>query len=233
MEVGAGEIFGIGGVDGNGQTELAEGLVGLRSLENGRLQWKGENFTAGQHPRTGYIPQDRRRAGLAASLSVESNLLFDAIRDPAYKRGPFLQRRKLASLAQTLIAAYDIRTPSAATPASSLSGGNQQKIVVARALHAQPEWIVAVNPTRGLDIGATRFVHAQLRQAQARGAAIVLISTDLDELAALSTRQAILSGGVLTPFHNTAQDTTQIGLLLGGIASASDAISPPVSEPMP
>ena len=232
IEVGAGEILGIGGVDGNGQTELAEGLVGLRALETGGILWQGQKFVAGQHPRVGYIPQDRRRAGLATSLSVESNLLFDAVRDPAYRQGLFLQRGKLARLAQTLIDAYDIRTPSAHTPASSLSGGNQQKIVVARALHAQPEWIVAVNPTRGLDIGATRFVHAQLRQAQARGAAIVLISTDLDELAALSTRQAILSGGILTPYHGESRDSTQIGLLLGGIVSASESSSAPVSEPM-
>ena len=96
LEVQAGEIFGIGGVDGNGQTELAEVLVGLRSLESGSLQWQGKPFVVGAHPRTGYIPQDRRRAGLAASLSVEANLLFDAVRDLAYKRGPFLQRRKLA-----------------------------------------------------------------------------------------------------------------------------------------
>lgn len=150
-------------------------------------------------------------------------MLFDAVRDPVYRRGPFLQRRKLSGLAQDLIYAYDIRTSDAQLPAAALSGGNQQKIVVARALHSQPEWIVAVNPTRGLDIAATRFVHAQLRQAQTRGAAIVLISTDLDELAALSTRQAILSGGVLTPFHNKAQDTTQLGLLLGGITNASQS----------
>ena len=126
--------------------------------------------------------------------------------------------------------------PEAGTPASSLSGGNQQKIVVARALHSHPEWIVAVNPTRGLDIGATRFVHAQLRQAQARGAAIVLISTDLDELALLSTRQAILSGGVLTPFTGAMQNTTQIGLLLGGIqepATVSDMDEQPDPSAFP
>ncbi len=233
LEVQAGEILGIGGVDGNGQTELAEVFVGLRPLESGSLQWQGKPFVAGTHPRTGYIPQDRRRAGLATSLSVEANLLFDAVRDPAHKYGPFLQRRELAHLAQTLIDTYDIRTPNAQTPASALSGGNQQKIVVARALYSQPEWIVAVNPTRGLDIGATRFVHAQLRQAKAKGAAIVLISTDLDELAALATRQAILSGGTLTPYHAEGHDPTQIGLLLGGVTMSLPPVTDPTSEPMP
>lgn len=218
LEVRAGEIVGIGGVDGNGQTELAEALVGLRSLESGALTWHDRPFQPGNAPCVGYIPQDRRRAGLAVTLSVEENLLFEAARDPAYRRGPFLQRKKLAALAADLIRAYDIRTQSGRIAVSSLSGGNQQKIVVARALYAAPPWIVAVNPTRGLDIGAARFVHAQLRKARANGAAIVLISTDLDELAALSDWQAILSGGVLSAYAGGAQDAAQIGLLLGGIA---------------
>ncbi len=219
LEVHTGEIYGIGGVDGNGQTELAEALVGLRPLESGALSWHDKPFIPGSLPCTGYIPQDRRRAGLATTLSVEENLLFEAARDPAYRRGPFLRRKKLAGLAAGLIRAYDIRAQSGRIAVSSLSGGNQQKIVVARALYAAPPWIVAVNPTRGLDIGATRFVHAQLRKAKANGAAIVLISTDLDELAALSDRQAILSGGILSAYRGGAQNAAQLGLLLGGIVN--------------
>ena len=215
LNVRRGEILGIGGVDGNGQTELAETLAGLRHLESGTLIWQGQMFAPGVRPRTGYIPQDRRRAGLALSLSVEENLLFEAVRAPQYRRGLFLKRRRLAILAQSLLHAYDIRAASVKIPVSALSGGNQQKIVVARALHSEPEWIVAVNPTRGLDIGASRFVHAQLRKARARGAAIVLISTDLDELAALADRQAILSGGALTEY--TPDNAAQTGLLLGGL----------------
>ncbi len=216
-----GEIFGIGGVDGNGQTELAEALVGLRALRSGGLTWEGGDFRAGLVPTVGYIPQDRRRVGLAVSMTIEDNLLFEAVRSPAFRRGPFLKRRALRKLAADLIRAFDIRTASAALPASSLSGGNQQKVVVARALYAQPEWIVAVNPTRGLDIGATRFVHAQLLQARARGAAIVLISTDLDEIAALADRAAILSGGRLTEFQAEQADRTDIGLLLGGLGTTA------------
>jgi simple sugar transport system ATP-binding protein len=223
LEVRRGEIFGIGGVDGNGQTELAEALVGLRPLRSGTLSWEGGPFVAGVTPTLGYIPQDRRRVGLAVTMTVEENLLFRAVHDPAFRRGPFLKRRALRRLAADLIRTFDIRTPSATLPVSSLSGGNQQKVVVARALYAQPEWIVAVNPTRGLDIGATRFVHEQLQQARARGAALVLISTDLDEINALADRAAILSGGSLTEYQAGKTDETELGLLLGGLGEVQPA----------
>lgn len=218
FRVEAGRIFGIGGVDGNGQTELAEALTGLRSIRKGSLHWNDGAFLPGRSPRIGYIPQDRRRSGLAVTLSVEENLLFDAVRDPAYRTGPFLRRKALKRLAAELIQRFDIRVPSASSPASNLSGGNQQKIVAARALYTEPELIVAVNPTRGLDIGATRFVHGQLLAARARGAVVVLISTDLDELALLADQGGILSGGRLQTAEFSRQSSAQIGLLLGGIA---------------
>jgi len=214
--VDGGEILGIGGVDGNGQTELAEALAGLRPVQGGEIRWNGGKFRAGIAPRIGYIPQDRRAAGLATTLSVEENLLLEAAQSKAYRRGFFLKRRALEQLVQKLVTEFDVRTNDARLPASSLSGGNQQKIVAARALQSEPELIVAVNPTRGLDLGATRFVHNQLRAAKARGAMVVLISTDWDELAALADRAAILSGGNLTEYDLTEQDATQLGLLLGG-----------------
>ncbi len=228
-----GEIYGIGGVDGNGQVELAEALAGLRPPVSGALMWNGQPFTPDVSVRTAYIPQDRRRAGLAVTMSVEDNLLFEAVGDPQYRFGPFLRRGRLRRLAQDLIEKFDIRTPTAALPASALSGGNQQKIVVARALRHAPDWIVAMNPTRGLDIGATRFVHDQLRQARARGATIVLITTDLDELAALADRAAILAWGTLTDFEVGAGDATQLGLLLGGMerGKAGDVMDAAESKP--
>lgn len=227
LEVYPGEIVGIGGVDGNGQTELAEALVGLRPLQAGALTL--------QASKVGYIPQDRRHAGLAGPMSVADNLLFEAISDPAFRRGPFLRRRALHKLAVDLIRDFDIRTPSPDLPSAFLSGGNQQKIVVARALRAQPEWIVAANPTRGLDIGATRFVHTQLRAARERGAAVLVITTDLDELAALADRTFVLSSGKLHSYVPRDVDSTQIGLLLGGISAthlspASGAATPKDSE---
>jgi energy-coupling factor transporter ATP-binding protein EcfA2 len=169
-------------------------------------------------PTLGYIPQDRARDGLAPTLSVEDNLLFTAVQAPAFQFGPLLRRKALRRLAAKLIHDFDIRTPSASLPVAALSGGNQQKVVVARALYAHPDLIVAVNPTRGLDVGATRYVHQQLRSARQRGAAIVLISTDLDELAALADGGGILSGGRLAPCRFRRQNAMDLGLLLGGFA---------------
>jgi simple sugar transport system ATP-binding protein len=218
FEVRNGEIFGIGGVDGNGQAELAEALVGLRLLASGRLSWNGGVFDPSVMPSTGYIPQDRRRHGLAATMSIEENLILDAVRERRYRYGPFLRRRALTDLASDLVRRYDIRIPGLRFPASSLSGGNQQKIVVARALRGEPDWIVAVNPTRGLDLAATRFVREQLLAARGRGAAVLVISTDLDELAAIADRAAILTAGKLTPVQLEGIAAGELGLALGGIA---------------
>lgn len=222
IEVAEGEIFGIGGVDGNGQVELAECLVGLRPLQSGTLHWKGQPFDPQGNPHTGYIPQDRRRMGLATTMTVEENLLLNATQEPSFRQGILLRLKALHQLALDLIRNFDIRTPNAKAPASALSGGNQQKIVVARALRNDPEWIVAMNPTRGLDVGATLFVHDQLRKAKARGASIVLISTDLDELQAMSDRTAILSRGHLTEIELKQGSASDIGLLLGGIEIAGE-----------
>ena len=211
-----GEILGIGGVDGNGQTELAEALVGLRPIRSGSLLWKDREFAPGHDPVTGYIPPDRRRSGLAVTMTVEENLILDAVDDQQFRQGPFLRRRALNSMASGLMERYDIRAQDLNVPVSSLSGGNQQKIVVARALRSDPEWIVAMNPTRGLDLGAAEFVWSQLRAAAQRGAAIVLISTDLDEISLLSDRAAILSGGSLTAFELSRADTSSLGMALGG-----------------
>jgi general nucleoside transport system ATP-binding protein len=216
FEIKGGEIFGVGGVDGNGQTELAEALAGLRPVERGSILYDGKPFVAGTSPTIGYIPQDRRRAGLATSLSIRENLLLEATQNRTFRKGIFLRKKALDELAQRLVGQFDVRTADASLPASSLSGGNQQKIVAARALEAEPELIVAVNPTRGLDIGATKFVHEQLRLAKQRGALIVLFSTDWDELAALANRAGILASGGLTPYDLMQQDATELGLLLGG-----------------
>jgi simple sugar transport system ATP-binding protein len=217
FEVAAGEIYGVGGVDGNGQSELAEALTGLRPASGGSILWRGKPLRRGRGLSIGYIPQDRRRSGLALSMTVEENLILSAIDEPANRRGPLLNRRALRSLSAGLAARFDVRASSLDALASSLSGGNQQKVVVARELHTHPELVVAVNPTRGLDIAATGFVHEQLFAARDRGAAVVLISTDLDEISALCARAAILSGGRLQPFEVGRAGAMELGLLLGGI----------------
>ena len=189
LRVGRGEIFAVGGVDGNGQVELAEAVAGVRSWAKGTIRWPGVE------PRVGYLPQDRQHDGLALGMSVEENLQVGE-RDLGW--GPFLDRRRLRAWASELVSRFDVRTSSLATPVRMLSGGNQQKIVVARVLDGEPDLVVAVNPTRGLDVRAARFVHERLVEARARGAAVLLISSDLDELGALGDRVAFLSGGRLT-----------------------------------
>ncbi len=223
LDASRGEIVGIGGVDGNGQAELAEALAGLRAIDSGSLTWDDEDFDPRGAPRIGYIPQDRRRMGLAITMTVGENLVFDAAREARYRCGPFLRRRALNQLADDLIQQFDIRTSGRSQPVSSLSGGNQQKVVVARALRENPDLVIAMNPTRGLDINATRFVYEQLRAARIRGASIVLISTDMDEIAALSDRAVIISSGKLTPYVLDSRDTAQLGLLLGGFPANSES----------
>ncbi|MBS1723203.1 MAG: ABC transporter ATP-binding protein [Armatimonadetes bacterium] len=184
-----GEILGIGGVDGNGQVELAEALAGVRPHVSGTVSWPQGA------PSVGYIPQDRQTDGLALTMSVADNLAVSRLDDPSARKGPLLRSQVLRESAQSLVKALNIKTPDEQAPAGSLSGGNQQEVVVARAISGKPSVLVAVNPTRGLDIQATADVHNQLRRAAADGAGIVLVSTDLDELDALADRRVFLSRG--------------------------------------
>jgi len=185
FEVRAGEVFGIGGVDGNGQTELAEALAGLRSF-TGKIE---------RPDVVGLIPQDRQREGLALSLSIEENLWLGPVVHGQAGLGWWLSFSSLRAGSDESIQKYGIKVGRAQDPVSSLSGGNQQKVVVARVLGRQPELVIALNPTRGLDVKAAEFVHQQLRAAASAGAAVVLISTDRDELAALSSRIEFLLAG--------------------------------------
>ncbi len=185
FQICAGEVFGVGGVDGNGQLELAEAIAGVRDHE-------GQFHTAGS---IAYVPQDRHRDGLALNLSIEENLTLGALQNLALGGRRLFNLGKIREWALGLISSYEIKVGSISDPVSSLSGGNQQKIIVARSLSNRPDIIVAINPTRGLDLKATSFVHDQLRLAQERGAAILLVSTDLAELQALSTRLTYLSRG--------------------------------------
>ena len=188
FEVGSGEILGIGGVDGNGQVELAEALAGVRKPLSGRI---------GAGPAVAYIPQDRQSDGLALSLSVLDNLLIEGHRHPELTRGPLLRGKQINIWAKGLIERFDIKAGWLGDPVSGLSGGNQQKVVVARNLDRTPDLLVAVNPTRGLDIKATRYVHDQILLAANNGAVVVLLSTDLDELAELADRMYFISRGEL------------------------------------
>jgi simple sugar transport system ATP-binding protein len=224
MEVRRGEIFGLAGVDGNGQVELAEAIWGTRSVQSGTIAFPGRRPAHDASPphRIGWIPQDRHRIGLILGMSVRDNLVLTLHSLPKYRRGPFLRRRRLRELADRLVARFDIRTGDPGRPVSTLSGGNQQKVVIARALFGEPEVLVAVNPTRGLDIGATAYVHQQLRQARDRGAAVLLISTELDEVLTLSDRVGVLYEGRLMGVVPPGAAREEIGLMMGGRQMTDD-----------
>lgn len=186
LTVQAGEVVGIGGVDGNGQLELAEAIVGIRTPESGTIR-----TTA----RVAYIPGDRNRDGLALLMSVLDNLLIAGHRRDSLRVGPFLHPSRVAQWAQSILHQYEVRPPRIDLPAAALSGGNRQKIIVGRELDASPGVLVAVHPTRGLDVRAEAEVHRLLLQAKAKGCAILLVSPDPDELAALADRVILMSRG--------------------------------------
>jgi general nucleoside transport system ATP-binding protein len=185
LELRRGEILGVAGVEGNGQRELALVLAGLRVPSAGSVELP---------PRVGFIPGDRRDEGLILDFDLAENLALALHRDPAWRRGPALRWPEIRREADELIRRYGIRAPGAGTPARALSGGNQQKMVVGRELDREPDLLVVENPTRGLDVGATEFVHGELRRRR-EGRAILLLSTDLDEVLALSDRIVVMVRG--------------------------------------
>ena len=188
LELVPGEILGIGGVDGNGQVELAEYLAGVRPAVGG-LRWAATSVA--------YIPQDRQIDGLALNMSVQDNMLVTGQSLPQLRRGPFLIRKTIRKWAEDLIRRFDIRVAGPEELVGSLSGGNQQKVVVSRAFAEQPSLVVAVNPTRGLDLRATQFVREELLKARDGGAAVALFTTDLDELFEVADRLLFMTGGRL------------------------------------
>lgn len=223
-----GEILGFAGVDGNGQSELAQALTGLRAWTGGALHLNGKivkRLRPQDMERYGIalIPPDRHREGLALTMTVAENLILEAACLPQFRRGPFLNHAALRRFAEQTAQDFDIRAENLNIQASSLSGGNQQKIVIARALWRKPSLLVAVSPTRGLDVAATSYVHSRLRERQAQGGAIVLISTELDEVIALSSRIAVLYEGRIAGIvpANTSRET--LGLLMGGKGDSAHA----------
>jgi len=226
LTVRGGEVLGIAGVAGNGQRELAEVITGLRRATAGSVRVAGNDLTnrapaeiaaAG----VAHIPEDRIATGLVPGMDVAANaILRDYSRSPLAK-GPFIVQRAVAAFADRLISRYDVKTPNRRTKVGTLSGGNQQKLLIARELNGRPRVVVAVHPSRGVDVGATEAIHALLDEQRQLGAAILLISEDLDELLALSDRIAVLYSGrvVGTPVDadRARAGIEQIGLMMAGI----------------
>ncbi|QSQ13587.1 ABC transporter ATP-binding protein [Myxococcus landrumensis] len=217
LTVRAGEIVGIAGVDGNGQRELAEVLTGLRALTSGQGTLLGRKLT-GLTPAearargVGHVPEDRLRRAVVKALSVEENVALGRHNQPPFARGPWIDFKGRRARATELLAAYDVRPPEPTLALQALSGGNQQKVVVARELDAKPRLLVVVQPTRGLDIGAVAQVHARLREARAQGAGVVLVSLDLEEVLALADRVYVLFEGRVTgEFTRPDYDERELG----------------------
>ena len=219
METCRGEIVGIAGVDGNGQRELAEAIMGLRPSAAGTIGILGatpKGIKAVRQRGVGYIPEDRQTTGVIAAFSVTENLLLNVTHLQNLTQWNVLNQKKKRETAEQLIADYDIRPPIADTPASSLSGGNQQKIVLAREISLQPELLIAVNPTRGLDVNAAHYVHENLLAQRDAKKSVLLISTELDEVLLLSDRLYVMSKGQLIEATAQRNDIEALGLLMTG-----------------
>ncbi|HEY4717855.1 MAG TPA: ABC transporter ATP-binding protein [Anaerolineales bacterium] len=223
LQVHSGEILGVAGVSGNGQRELAEVITGLRKTTEGQILLEGQDVTGLPvdeltERMLSYIPEERMRDGMIKEFTVSENLILREHHKSPFSRSGFLNLRKISKHADNLIGQFDVKTPSRETPAKSLSGGNIQKMVLARELARQPRAIVAAQPTRGLDIGATEYVRGLLLEQRAAGAAILLISEDLDEILALSDRIAVIYEGQIMdilPREDATPET--LGLLMAGV----------------
>ena len=223
LQLRTGEILGVAGVDGNGQRELADAIAGLRPATQGSIHLNGQDITAWtpqqrvKRLKLGYIPEDRQKMGLVLRFSLARNLILKAFGWLPFCRHWLLQSGAIATNASQAIAAFDIRASSGALKASQLSGGNQQKVVLARELSAQPDLIIAMQPTRGLDVGATEYVQKALIAERDRGAAILYISTELEEVMLVSDRIAVIYGGQLVDILTTRLATkAQLGFLMAG-----------------
>ncbi|MGD8822736.1 MAG: ABC transporter ATP-binding protein [Anaerolineales bacterium] len=224
FEVRAGEILGVAGVQGNGQTELVEAITGLRKVVDGAIHFLGEDI-GNAEPRTitelgaAHVPEDRQRDGLILAFPVADNLVLNTYYLEPYTEGVVLQQDKILEVAEKRIKEYDIRTPSALTPASSLSGGNQQKVIVAREFSRPIKLLIASQPTRGLDVGSIEYIHKRIIEKRDEGNAVLLVSPELDEIMELSDHIAVMYRGkivAIVPREDTTKE--QVGLLMAGVS---------------
>lgn len=221
LTVSAGEIVAIAGVQGNGQTELAEAITGLREIDSGRISISGQLVTA--NPRSVYmagvahIPEDRLEDGLVAGFNVAENLALNCYWLPPFGHDLRLDRDAIATAAEERVREFDVRTPSVFNDVANLSGGNQQKVIVAREFSRPIKLLVAVQPTRGLDVGSIEYIHKRVVEKRDEGAAVLIVSTELDEVVALGDRIAVMYQGkivaVLSPEEASFE---RLGLLMGG-----------------
>src|SRR4051794_20368075 len=219
--VRAGEIVGLAGVEGNGQSELIEALTGLRRAEAGTVRAAGRDVTSADARHTidagvGCIAEDRHRRGLVLQFDLAENLCLHEYRKPSMSRYGWLSPRKMAERARGLLKEYDVRGGECDTPAASLSGGNQQKVVIARELSADPQVLIAAQPTRGLDVGAIEFVHRRLVEERDAGRAILLVSLELEEIRSLADRVLVIYEGAIVAELPPSSSEEEFGVAMTG-----------------
>ena len=226
FEVRAGEILAIAGVQGNGQTELAEAILGLRGIHSNEgdisisgSSVRGKSVRSILEKGVGYVPEDRQKNGLISEFSIEENLMLNGSFTKPYTKGLGIAFGTRARLAEERVKEFDVRTPSVLTPAGKLSGGNQQKVVLARELSREVELLVVSQPTRGVDVGSIEFIHERLVEERNAGKAVLLISTELDEVLALADRIAVMYRGRIVGIVDTKTDRAKLGQMMAGAAA--------------
>jgi simple sugar transport system ATP-binding protein len=222
FSVRAGEIVGIAGVDGNGQTELVEAITGMQNIRSGEILLKGKSIT-NHSPRIisesgiSHIPQDRHKHGLVLDFTVSENTILQTYYHPEISKHGFINTEAMDDMATRLVKEFDVRTPGIDTLVRSMSGGNQQKVIIAREIDKNPQVMIAAQPTRGLDVGAIEFVHQQLIAQRDQGKAVLLVSFELEEILNVADRILVLCGGQIV--GETTPETTndqELGLMMAG-----------------
>jgi len=223
FDVAAGEILGLAGVQGNGQTELVEALTGMHTPQSGKITLLDEEITHYSPRRitelgSAHVPEDRQRDGLVLSFPVADNLILNTYYQPPFTKGVVLDEKVIHQHADQLVGEFDIRTPSSNVSAGSLSGGNQQKVIVAREFSRPIKLLVASQPTRGLDVGSVEYIHGRILQKRDEGCAVLLVSSELDEIMGLSDRIAVMYRGKIVDILPAEKATKEkVGLLMAGI----------------
>ncbi len=232
FKIRGGEILGIAGVEGNGQRELVEVITGLTKASSGQVLYLNENILGKsigeiRSMRIGHIPEDRQTTGACLTSTIEENLILDIYNDPQFRTGPFLNKKKLKDFARNYIRMYDVRTDSEGALAGSLSGGNLQKVVIAREMAKNPKLLIAAQPTRGVDIGAIEFIHQEIIKKRDEGTAVLLVSAELSEIISLSDRIGVLYNGELVALLDNAVELTEqeIGYYMLGIKRAVEEVA--------
>lgn len=222
LTVAAGEIVGIAGIQGNGQTELVEAITGLLPIETGHVLFEGRDITKlspRKHHEAGiaHVPEDRNHMGMVGAFTLRENLVLDSYYSDEFSRGLQLHRDAIEQAATTLVADYDVRPPNIDNTGDALSGGNAQKMIVAREFSRDVPLVICAQPTRGIDVGSIEYIHEQIVRKRDEGKAILIVSTELDEIFSLADRILVMYDGEIVAERQTSQtDATEIGLFMAG-----------------